>query len=228
MAIKKNGQSAFRKIGTIIICVIVVLALMVPVAGIGIASCSAPQQAGDGGAASSTDTGATTSSDDQSAEGELDLHKMYQASIEKYQQAVASDPENYSNFEMLGNVAFDWAQSAQQGSLSTDPYSISELYQISIDAYTSRLELKPSAEVAVDRAIATYYNGDTASAIQQLETYTSDDPYFAKAWANLGIFYAAKGQTDKARESLEKGLEASPDSDTKTFIEQALESLSGN
>lgn len=237
MAIKKkSGQSTFVKVGTVIICVIVVLALMVPVAGIGLSSCGNSQQnqqAKDGGAASNTGAAssegdASTSSDDKSVEGELDLRNMYQASIQKYQKAIASDPENYSNYEMLGNVAFDWAKSVQQGSLSANPFSIAELYQMSIAAYTSRLEIKPSTEVYVDRAIATYYSGDTASAIQQLETYTTEDPYFAKAWANLGIFYATDGQTDKARESFEKGLEASPDSDTRAFIEESLESLEKN
>ncbi|NLG11250.1 MAG: hypothetical protein GX562_06970, partial [Coriobacteriaceae bacterium] len=113
MAIKKkSGQSTFVKVGTVIICVIVVLALMVPVAGIGLSSCGNSQQnqqAKDGGAASNTGAAssegdASTSSDDKSVEGELDLRNMYQASIQKYQKAIASDPENYSNYEMLSNV----------------------------------------------------------------------------------------------------------------------------
>jgi tetratricopeptide (TPR) repeat protein len=227
VAIKKDSkQNLLIKIGTIAICVIVVLGLMIPVAGIGVSSCT-PQGGGGATGADGSDTSSGNTGTGGSDEG-LDLRSMYESSLTKYEGLTTDDPENYSNFEMLGNVAFDWAVSAQQGKLAADPYTVEDLYQKAIAAYTSRLALKASPEVSVDRAIATHYNGDTLGAIEQLEAFTAEDPYFAKAWTNLGVFYATDGQTDKARDSFQKALDNNPDADTKQFIEQNLESLGGN
>ncbi|MDR3307670.1 MAG: tetratricopeptide repeat protein, partial [Coriobacteriales bacterium] len=160
-----------------------------------------------------------------SAASDLDLAGMYESTLEKYQQAVKDDPSNYTNFERLGNVAFDWATSISTGEMAPSTHAAAELYTIAIDAYSKRLKLQASPDVSVDRAIATFYNGDEAGAIALMEDYTKDDPYFAPAWANLGKFYESEEDYSKARECYEKALAANPDASMQEFAQEGLDNL---
>ncbi|MDR3307661.1 MAG: hypothetical protein LBS58_02025, partial [Coriobacteriales bacterium] len=115
MAIKKANkkQSTIMKVGTIVICVVLVLGLMVP-AGASLLTC-AGQQATTGDptgdptgstdanadTADTADTAADGSTANTSAASDLDLAGMYESTLEKYQQAVKDDPSNYTNFERL-------------------------------------------------------------------------------------------------------------------------------
>jgi len=61
-AIRKHQQSRTRRVFTVIICVVVALGLMLPVTGIGVASCSAGLD--DSSGASNSASGASSDSGD--------------------------------------------------------------------------------------------------------------------------------------------------------------------
>lgn len=213
MAFSKNSN-LLMKVGIIVVCAILVLALSVPTVAMMVLG-------GNTSATASTESTETT--DDLSSD---DYTKMYEASVEKYETAIAEDPTIAENYKLLGDVSFDWATQIKLGSLAaTDDVTEAGLWQKSISAYTSYLELEESSEVRVDKAIATYYNGDLASAKEQLETFTATTTDFAPAWANLGVFYEADGDTDKAREAYQKALESNPDDSTKSFVDEQIEAL---
>jgi tetratricopeptide (TPR) repeat protein len=221
----KKKQDTIKKVTTIIICTILVIALMVPVTALGMMSCSEQQPPAASEGETASDVLNDITSGDGAEVGATDLQAMYAASLEKHEAAVEADPSNYNNYELLGNVAMDWAVAAQQGELDPSPYTIAELYEKSIAAYAKRLELKPSPEVSVDKAIATFYNGDTPTAIAELEAFTAEDPYFAPAWANLGKFYESDEQYEKARESYQKALDSNPTDAMRSFAQQGLDGL---
>jgi len=239
VAIKKSNkkQSTLMKIGTVIICVILAMGLMIP-AGVSLVTCASQtgtptsntqnqQGAIDTGTEANTisDIPDTSDTSGASTSNDLDLAGMYLSSLERHQQAIKDDPGSYPSYESLGNVAFDWAVAIQNGEMSPDPYTTKELYTIAIEAYTRRLELQSSPNVSVDRAIATFYSGDVDKAIDLLEAYTAEDAYFAPAWANLGKFYESDGQYDKARTSYQKALDSNPDDSIQAFAQDGLANL---
>jgi tetratricopeptide (TPR) repeat protein len=52
--------------------------------------------------------------------------------------------------------------------------------------------------------------GDSAGAIQKLESAVAGSPNFAMGWHNLGIFYTYAGDSAKARSAFEKAIETDP------------------
>jgi ABC-type Fe3+ transport system permease subunit len=60
---KPQQQGRLRKAFTVIICVVVALGLMMPIAGIGVASCSGPAASGTGDNGSASGTGGSVGGD---------------------------------------------------------------------------------------------------------------------------------------------------------------------
>jgi tetratricopeptide (TPR) repeat protein len=219
VAIKKKN-STMKKVTTTIICAILVMALMLPVAGLAYSCSNQDAVANNPGV---TVPGGSTG--DNVDAGNTTLEAMYAQTIKKYEDAILVDPNNYNNYELLGNMAMDWGINVQEGLMSPAPYTQKELFEKAIAAYTKRLALQPSPDVTVDRAIATFYNGDTVAAIALLEPYVVENAYFAPAWAWLGRFYEDNKQNDKARTAYEKALTCNPAANVKTMVEAHLASL---
>jgi len=64
--------------------------------------------------------------------------------------------------------------------------------------------------VRVDHAITVFYSGDSVTAIKLAEGVIKDDPTFAAAHFNLGVFYQAAGDKAKAIAAYKRFLEIDP------------------
>ncbi len=143
---------------------------------------------------------------------------------------LQSDPESYTVLVSLGNTYFDWALEAQKVAQTTSANAGADLplWISAKDAYGRAVAVKAGEPpVTVDYAITLFYTGDTLRAIEQAESITKSTPDFALAWFNLGIFYGAIGENEKAVEGFERYLKLdSQDQFGNTdFAKKQIESL---
>ena len=68
----------------------------------------------------------------------------------------------------------------------------------------------PEVQAAVDEAMATYDSGDSAGALQQLETLVQANPNDPNVWVQLGFVYSMTGANDKAIDAYNKAIEFDP------------------
>lgn len=88
------------------------------------------------------------------------------------------------------------------------------LFAQAVESYDEYLGTTSSPSAEVDRAICVFYSGDHEGAIADLESFVERDGTFAPAWANLGMFYEAHGDTDKAVGAYRSALDAAEEEDT--------------
>lgn len=103
-----------------------------------------------------------------------------------------------------------------------------ELFAQAVESYDEYLETTSSPSAEVDRAICVFYSGDHEGAIADLESFVERDGTFAPAWANLGMFYEAHGDTDKAVSAYRSALDAAEKEDTYgvgDYARQRLDAL---
>lgn len=137
----------------------------------------------------------------------------YQPNVAALTATLQSEPTSYTILVALGNTYFDWAINKQQASQSSSATAGADqpLWVAAKDAYSRALAVKAGEPpVEVDYSIALYYNGETDKAIARVEKVVKANPEFAPAYFNLGIFYEALGQADKALASFKKYLVLDP------------------
>lgn len=136
---------------------------------------------------------------------------------------TASDPLT------LANNYFDMGMSAMQSARDEKAQAqAAELFRQAIAHYDEYLAGNESPSAEVDRAICVFYAGDHDAAIADLEVFTKRDATFAPAWANLGMFYEAHGDTKKAVDAYEHALKAAEKEDTygvRDYAQQHLDAL---
>lgn len=141
------------------------------------------------------------------------IDQQFQPTVASLTAQLQSEPESYPVLVSLGNTYFDWAIQLQQAS-QTDSATIGAdqpLWVAAKDAYERALAVKQGeAPVTVDYAITLFYTGETNAAIKTAEQVTKDTPDFGPAYFNLGVFYNALGETDKAVAAYEKYLKLDP------------------
>lgn len=126
------------------------------------------------------------------------------------EQALASDPTSYTVLVALGNSYFDYALAVQE--VDADPIITSALWSKAADGYQRALAIDPAdPNVATDLSIALYYGGSTDDAIVVVESVLAQDPKFAAALYNAGVFYRTAGRTADAIRVLEAFLVEDPD-----------------
>lgn len=191
MAINKKKTPPIIKAGIILIAVVLVAAFTVPFIS--------------PGTFSSQGTGGST------AEGQLDaIAANYAGSIAAFEGQLASEPTSYTPLVNMGNTYFDWAldvQQAQQGAGAAD-----RPLWISATVYYERALAQQPGDPAVttDLAIAYYYSGDTLKAIETVEPAMENNPEFASAFFNAGIFYRDAGRLEEAAGAMTRYLELDP------------------
>lgn len=161
------------------------------------------------------------------------IDAQYGPTVQSLTTQLQSDPTSYTALVALGNTYFDWAAQTQQASQNNTSTVGSDLplWNSAKDAYSRAVAVKSGEPpVMVDYAIATFYTGDTAGAVELAEKVTKSDPEFAPAWFNLGIFYSATQRNDDAVASFEKYLELDPQGTqggNPDFAKQQIEQLKG-
>jgi len=138
---------------------------------------------------------------------------QYQPQVAALTAQLQSDPTSYTVLVSLGNSYFDWALAKQQAG-QADAAAVGAdqpLWVAAKDAYSRAIAVKgDESPVRVDYAIAAYYSGDTATAVEVAEAVAKDDATFAPAFFNLGIFYQTLGENAKAIAALERYLVLDP------------------
>lgn len=146
--------------------------------------------------------------------GSLDsINQQYQGTVQSLTTMLQSEPESYTVLVNLGNTYFDWAAQIQQASQTTSSAVGADqpMWVAAKDAYRRAIDVKAGEPtVVVDYAITAYYSGDTNEAIKSAESVAKANPEFAPAQFNLGIFYKALGDNQKALAAYEQYLKLDP------------------
>lgn len=223
-----DQQAGRARAIVLIVALIVVAALAVAVVS-GVFSPAA--QSGDqSGQEQATSADGSETSTDGSAMESIDA--QYGTAAQQLASQYEADPTNPSTLLNLANGYFDWGVAAINHAASDeDSAHARELLARAVEYYDTYLADNPGAKSAtVDRAICVFYAGDTDQAIEALEALISDDPSFAPAWANLGMFYESQGSTEKAADAYRRAIEASAEDDAYnvgSYAQERLDALEG-
>lgn len=223
-----DQQAGRARAIVLIVALIVVAALAVAVVS-GVFSPAA--QSGDqSGQEQATSADGSETSTDGSAMESIDA--QYGTAAQQLASQYEADPTNPSTLLNLANGYFDWGVAAMNHAASDeDSAHAHELLARAVEYYDTYLADNPGAKSAtVDRAICVFYAGDTDQAIEALEALISDDPSFAPAWANLGMFYESQGSTEKAADAYRRAIEASAEDDAYnvgSYAQERLDALEG-
>ena len=242
---KKDGLGTGAKAVIVLFAVLMALSLMLPSLA-AVFSSLAGDSSSDSGQASSEQSSDSSSSDsssdsdsgsssDQSSSDSSSTNSNVAQADEKYGALVDelkgrydSDPQNLATLLNLGKDYMTWGVYARYyGSTDADTSHANELLSNAVKYYDEYLALHDSNAVRVDRALCAFYSEDQDSALQQLEDLTSQAPDYGPAWANLGMLYEAKGDSDSARSAYAKAQETDPDDEygAKSYATQRLNSL---
>ena len=223
-----DQQAGRARAIVLIVALIVVAALAVAVVS-GVFS-PAAQSGGQSGQEQAISTDGSETLADGSAMESIDA--QYGTAAQQLASQYEADPTNPSALLNLANGYFDWGVAAMNHAASDeDSAHARELLARAVEYYDTYLADNPGAKSAtVDRAICVFYAGDTDQAIEALEALISDDPSFAPAWANLGMFYESQGSTEKAVDAYRRAIEASAEDDAYnvgSYAQERLDALEG-
>ncbi|MBM6817449.1 tetratricopeptide repeat protein [Olsenella uli] len=182
------------------------------------------------GALASVFQGQQTQAEGQSQEDVTieSLDEDYQPVISDLEAKVAENAEDTASLLALGRYYFSWGASvAQLAQIDSETSHANELLGKAVEYYDKYLALEDSDAARVDRALCFYYEGDTTTALNDLEQITQSSPDYAPAWANLGMLYEVRGDTDNAKSAYQKAAELDPNDDysAKSFAEQRLDAI---
>ena len=224
-----SDQQAGRARAIVLIVALIVVAALAVAMVSGVFSPAA--QSGDqSGQEQATSADGSETSTDGSAMESIDA--QYGTAAQQLASQYEADPTNPSALLNLANGYFDWGVAAMNHAASDeDSAHARELLARAVEYYDTYLADNPGAKSAtVDRAICVFYAGDTDQAIEALEALISDDPSFAPAWANLGMFYESQGSTEKAADAYRRAIEASAEDDAYnvgSYAQERLDALEG-
>lgn len=227
MAFSDQQAGRARAIVLIVALIIVAALAVAVVSGIFSPAAQSGDQSGQEQAASAD--GSETSTDGSAMES---IDAQYGTAAQQLASQYEADPTNPSTLLNLANGYFDWGVAAINHAASDeDSAHARELLARAVEYYDTYLADNPGAKSAtVDRAICVFYAGDTDQAIEALEALISDDPSFAPAWANLGMFYESQGSTEKAADAYRRAIEASAEDDAYnvgSYAQERLDALEG-
>jgi tetratricopeptide (TPR) repeat protein len=161
------------------------------------------------------------------------IASQYTQSIAAYDNVLRSDPTSYTVLVNAGNAYYDWALKVQDAS-STDQALLGADQPMWIAAqryYERALALNSDdPPVSVDLAIAYFYTGDTAKAIDTAGAVAKKHADFAPAWFNLGVFYGSSGDNATALADFKKAVALDPQgtSINLSYAQQQITQLQGS
>lgn len=181
--------------------------------------------------AEADDASAEDEAADTTATGMATVDANYKAVVDPLESKLAENDKDLATLLNLGNDYMAWASAASAYALDdASAKHVTELYDKAIGCFDSYLELNDSDAVKVDRALCCYYSGNADAGLADLEKLTQDSPDYGPAWANLGMLYESKGDTEKAKEAYQKAVEADPDDEygAKSFANRRIASMAAS
>ena len=152
--------------------------------------------------ASSNTSDTSSSSSTSSAQDE------FSALIDKYEARLKKDDHDLAALLNLGNAYFARGQVALGKAQSdSDKQKVAQFFAKAQSYFDAYLALKDSKAVHVNKAMCAFYQGDAASAQQQIQSILDQGDY-APAWVNLGIIYELQGKKDEAQSAFQKAKDA--------------------
>lgn len=166
----------------------------------------------------------------QTADPASAINQKHQGGVSQLTTLLQSNPESYTVLVDLGNSYFDWAAELQSAASTNTALQGADLpmWNAAKDAYSRALKVRGNeAPVRVDYAITLFYSGDTNAAVKIVTAVSKEQPTFAQAWFNLGVFDAALGTTETAISAFERYLQLDPNGQqgNAAYAKQALEQL---
>lgn len=154
--------------------------------------------------------------------------ETYSKKAEKYEKRLASDSKNLAALLNAGQTYMNWGYGISY-SASTDPEKsyVNEILTKAVEYFDRYLALNDAKSVKVDKALCKSTMGNTDEAIRDLEALSAEDATFPLVWANLGMLYQTKGDTEKASNAYQKAVECDPNDEygAKSYANQQLISL---
>ncbi len=185
--------------------------------------------------ANTTDGDTADATGDATADTEKsDMDKVddsYKAVVNPLKEKLEKNPEDLATLLNLGNDYMAWGSAAGSYASTDEDYEhITKLYGKAIEYFDSYLKLNDSAVVKTSRAMCLLYQGNTDEAIAGLEKVVEEHPDHGPAWADLGLIYEYQGQSDKAKESYQKAIEADADDayGAKSYANRRLASMAAS
>lgn len=213
---KKGGLSTPAKVLIVVFAVLMALSLMLPSLA----------------AVFNVATGNTQGDQTITAEDLVNaVNEQYSSQVEDLQSQLADDPDNDDLRKQLADAEMGWAAAlSYYGTTDQETLDAYDHAKAARDDYDAYLKDNPDDdEVLTSRAMSSYYAGDTDEAVSELEQITSSSPDYAPAWANLGMLYEVKGETEKATEAYQTAVEKDPDDEAgaKSYAQGRLDSILG-
>ena len=158
------------------------------------------------------------------------INAKFQPQVTALGKIVESSPTSYTVLVSLGNAYFDWAQELSKASQTSTAAlaATPPLWLSAKSAYGRAVKAKPGeAAVTIDYSIATFYSGDTTAAIAIAEPIAKNQPTFAQAWLNLGVYYEAAKENAKAIDAYQKYVTLDPKGTqgNLSYVQQQLAAL---
>ena len=152
----------------------------------------------------------------------------YAKKAEKYEKRLATDPKNLAALLNAGQTYMNWGYGISYSATADAEKSyVNDVLNKAIEYFDRYLALNDAKSVKVDRALCKSSMGDTDGAIKDLEAMSAEDPAFPLVWANLGMLYQTKGDSEKATQAYQKAVETDPNDEygAKSYANQQIISL---
>ena len=134
------------------------------------------------------------------------------AALSSYRHVLELAPNDLDALHGVGNIYYDF-----------------EEYAKATEYYQKYLALNPDdPNVRTDLGTMYLYSDDVDRAISEYQTVLAKRPDFFQAHFNLGIAYQEKGESDKARESLDRAKTLTTDQNIRAHIDQVLAQFGGS
>lgn len=193
---RSRDNSLAKKIGITVVCLLLVIALMIPSLFSIIGS---------------HDADVAASSQQETVES---VNSRYQDTADAVLAKVDEDPDNTSYLQNLVTVYDEWGNQLMSVASADGTVSDEENQQISscfgnVVTYADQyIEAGgDSQDVQVDRAMACYYLGDSDEAISSMKRLCRKDSDNASLWQQLGSLYQAAGDADGAADAYGKAAD---------------------
>lgn len=213
----KDRKKKWFEVGVVVFGILMALGMMLPSLA-PIFSHQAQQQSQKDAqdkakSAQEHDGNTDKSTSGESQDASTDVKDEFSVLIDKYEARLKKDDHDLAALLNLGNayysrgqLAFNKAKTTQDKQAAAPSFAKAQSY------FDSYLALKDSKAVRVSKAMCTFYQGDAASALKQIQSVLDQGDY-APAWANLGIIYELQGNKSEAKSSFQKAKDADPHND---------------
>lgn len=153
--------------------------------------------------------------EDVAQSGQLEqISVQYAPAAQALEQAVASEPTSYTALVNLGNTYVDWGAAVEQAAQTNASAAGADvpMWNSAKSAYERAVAIRADeAGVLGDYAVTLFKLGDVEGAIIRGEEAVAIDGEFAPVWFNLGLFYEAANQPDKAIVAYETYVAVDPE-----------------